>query len=317
MKVLKYGLKIGSLAALGIFAYALGERVFVLVFAQPGWASPLAFASTPPAPVNSSASAPKMKISNPLEAEGLKVIAYDSPEFRPAVEEMIDADLIAKAEPFLQYSVVLVNTTGRYIWGFTAIYAYPDKIAPSGSPWRLQINPSPGGVGRRAQCFAPGAKYLLTPVSDFVAQVEVSGHRRLQPSWYDGIEQVMQSQTGIGDPLRKRVELSIDSLIYEDGILVGPDQADRTDEINRQIARKKRFADSFAGLKGDAFKAKLAEYSSDTGGQADHRANAWLAKDLELRYDDPSLGEDYVRTVIEQMGTAQWFLGSQKVRRRK
>lgn len=257
-----------------------------------------------------------MKISNPLESEGLKIIAFDSPEFRPALATMVDPDLIAKAEPFLQYSVILINRTERYIWGFTAVYKYPDKIAPSGNPWRLQINPSPGGVGTRARYLAPGAKYLLTPVSNFFAEVDADGRRGLAPSWYEGIEQVIQSQTGMGDPLRKRVELSIDSLIYEDGTLVGPDQADRTDEINRRIARQKRFADSFAGLKGDAFRAKLAEYSSGAGEQADHRDNARLAKALELRYNDPSLGEEYVRTVIEKMGAAQWFLGSQEVRKK-
>jgi hypothetical protein len=270
---------------------------------------------TPLAPVSGSYSAAKMKISNPLETEGLKVIAFDSPEFRPALESMIDPDLIWKAEPFLRYSVVLVNTTGRYIWGFTAIYTYPDKVAPSGDPWRHQINPSAGGVGSHAQYFAPGARYLLTPVSNFLAEVDADGRRGLRPSWYDGIQEVMKNQSGIGDPLRQRVELSIDSLIYEDGLLVGPDQADRMNQLNQRILREKRFADSLRGLAGSALKAKLAEYSSSTGGSADDRANAWRAKDLELRYNDPSLGEEHVRMLIEEMGAAKWFLGSQKVRR--
>jgi hypothetical protein len=271
--------------------------------------------STPSVPVSSSHSAAKMKISNPLDAEGLKVVAFDSPEFRPALEAMIDADLIARAEPFLRYAVVLVNTTGRYIWGFTAIYTYPDKIAPSGNPWRHQINPSAGGVGNRAQYFAPGARYLLTPVSNFLAEVDAGGLRRVKPSWYDGIEEVIKNQSGIGDPLRQRVELSIDSLIYEDGLLVGPDQADRISQVNRRILREKRFADSFTGLTGSALRAKLAEYSNSTSGDADERANAWRAKDLELRYNDPSLGEEHVRMLIDEMGAAKWFLGSQKVRR--
>ncbi|MGA8027306.1 MAG: hypothetical protein WB992_09170, partial [Bryobacteraceae bacterium] len=280
-----------------------------------GSAGAPAFASTPSVPVSSSDMAAKMKISNPLEAEGLKVIPFDSPEFSPALEAMIDADLIAKAEPFLRYSVILVNRTERYIWGFTAIYTYPDKIAPSGKPRRHQINPSAGGVGSRAQYFAPGARYLLTPVSNFLAEVDADGRRGLKPSWYDGIEQVMKIQSGIGDPLMRRVELSIDSLIYEDGLLVGPDRAGRMDEVNRRILREKRFADSFTGLTGSALRAKLAEYSSSTGGDADERANAWTAKDFELRYNEPSLGEDRVRRSIEAMGAAQWFLGSQKVRR--
>jgi hypothetical protein len=276
----------------------------------------LAYASMPSAQVGDAISSPKMKISNPLEAEGLKVIAFDSFEFRPTLEAMIGQDLIAKAEPFLRYSVILANMTGRYIWGFTAIYTYPDKIARSGNLWRMQINPSPGGVGSRAQYLSPAAKYLLTPVSNFVARLDADGHRSLQPSWYDGIEEVIQSQTGVGDPLRERVELSFDSLIYEDGALVGPDVADRIDEINRRIQREKRFADSLAGLKGVALKTKLTEYSGSTGDDRDQRANAWLAKDLELRYNEPSLGEDHVRSVIEQMRSAQWFIGSQKVRRK-
>jgi len=271
--------------------------------------------STPPVSISSPGTVAKMKISNPLEAEGLKLIASDSPEFRSALEGMIDPDLIARAEPFLPYSVILVNMTGRYIWGFTAIYTYPDKIAPSGKPRRIQINPSAGGVGTREQYLAPEARYLLTPVSNFLAEADADGRRRLRPSWYEGIEEVMRIQSGVGDPLMQRVELSIDSVIYEDGMLVGPDRAGRMDEVNRRILREKQFADSFKGLTGSAFEAKLAEYSSKAGGDIDERANAWRAKDLELRYNAPTLGEDHVRRFIEAMGSAQWFLGSQKVRR--
>jgi|SRR5579872_3038094 len=294
-----------------------GQSTNVLTSAPPRQGGALAVAPTPTISVNSSVTAAKMKISNPLEAEGLKIIAPDSPEFRPALEAMIDPDLTAKAGPFLQYSVVLVNATGRYIWGFTAIYKYPDKIAPSGKPRRHQINPSAGGAGSRAQYFAPGARYLLTPVSNFLAEVDADGRRGLAPSWYDGIEQVMKIQSGIGDPLMRTVELTIDSLIYEDGLIVGPDRAGRMEEVNRRILREKRFADSLSGLAGAALRAKLAEYSSRTGGDADERANAWRAKDLELRYNEPGLGEDHVRRFVEEMGAAQWFLGSQKVRRRE
>jgi hypothetical protein len=281
------------------------------------WGSTTVLTSAPPLPGSNADTAAKMRISNPLEAEGLRTIAFDSAEFLPTLETMIDADMIARAEPFLQYSVILVNATGRYIWGFTAVYTYPDKIAPSGSPWRHQINPSVGGVGNRAQYLAPGARYLLTPVSNFLAEVDADGRRGIRPSWYDGIEQVMKSQSGIGDPLRRRVELSIDSLIYEDGILVGPDRADRLDEVNRRILREKRFADSLTGLAGSALRDRLEEYASYTGADADARANAWRAKDLKLRYSDPSLGEGHVRGLIEGMGAAQWFLGSQKVRRKE
>lgn len=272
--------------------------------------------STPYVPLSSSNNT-KMKISNPLEAEGFKVIAFESPEFKAALRTMIDADLIAKADPFLRYSVILVNMTGRYIWGFTAIYTYPDKIAPSGNPWRHQINPSAGGPGTREQYLAPGGKYLLTPVSNFLAQVDADGGRKLRPSWYDGIEQAIKNQVGAGDPLRQRVELSMDSLIYEDGLLVGPDGADRMDQVNRRILREKRFADSLRGLTGSALRSKLAEYSSKTAGDPDAHANAWTAKDLELRYNEPTLGEVHVRSLIESMGAAQWFLGSQKVRRKQ
>lgn len=127
----------------------------------------------------------------------------------------------------------------------------------------------------------------------------------------------MIQHAGIGDPLRERAELSIDSLIYEDGTLVGPDLADRKNQINRSILREQRFAHSLAGLTSAALKAKLAQYSGSTGGDVDERANAWHAKDLELRYNEPTLGEDHVRGVIEQMRRARWFFGSQKVKSRE
>ena len=65
------------------------------------------FTAGAPVAAARAAVATDMTISNPLEAEGVKLISFGSP-------------LIAKSDSFLPYSVVLVNTTGRYIWGFTA-----------------------------------------------------------------------------------------------------------------------------------------------------------------------------------------------------
>src|SRR5947209_4736717 len=75
-------------------------------------------------------------IINPVAGEGLRVVAPGTPEFMPEVRRLLDPIARQKAAPFLPKSIVIVNDTGKYVWGFTVIYTFPNQLAPSGKPWR-------------------------------------------------------------------------------------------------------------------------------------------------------------------------------------
>ena len=256
-----------------------------------------------------------MTFHNPLESEGLTVLRYESPEFMPTLKAMLSPEAITAGEPLLPRAVILVNNTGRYIWGFTVIYTYPEKIAPSGSPWRNQISPSPGWAGDRSRFFAPGAKYLMTPVGEFAAEMEADGRRRLQPPLddLDVLDRLMATEAGIHDPQRRTFDLSIDSIIYEDGILVGPDRANRMDDVNQVIGKEREFVETVQPLRGHDLEAKLAGYAANQNTRGDLRVSGLAQTMLD---DLKNQGEDHLRVKMNSMHSVVWFQGAGQVRRR-
>jgi hypothetical protein len=77
-----------------------------------------------------------MNMTNPFESEGLTVLTSRSPGFDSELRALLAPDALQKASKFLSKSLILVNNTGRYIWGFTIVYTYPSRIADSGAAWR-------------------------------------------------------------------------------------------------------------------------------------------------------------------------------------
>jgi hypothetical protein len=112
----------------------------------------------------------------------------------------------------------------------------------------------------------------------------------------------------------ERMEISVDSVIYQDGILDGPDVADRQGKINDQIKADKDVPVLLQKLKGAALKNKLAELSNTQ--PADHYSSrlsslaTWLQKKLDLS------GEDAVLQDIEALKVSKWFPKANHVQRK-
>lgn len=117
------------------------------------------------------------------------------------------------------------------------------------------VSPSPGGRAHRREMLEPGASYLITSVSDFNASRDAAGERTLEPFPDEGMDRMVKlfdKQRGNG-----RVEVSVDSIIFEDGTLAGPDTAERMDEINARINAEKDLIASLVSLHGQELRKKL------------------------------------------------------------
>lgn len=195
-----------------------------------------------------------MMITNSLQNEGITVIDATSPAFMAEVAKFLDPEEIAKASFFLPYSVILVNNTGRYLWGFTVVYTFPAWISGSGKPWRHVVSPA-AGTFDRSKMFEPGARYLITPVNDFQSSIDATGRRRLRVFLDEGMERIIklfESEHANG-----QMELSIDSMIEEDGTLVGPDAAEMLDRIDSRFRAMRDLCASLRSLEGEDLRKQL------------------------------------------------------------
>lgn len=254
-------------------------------------------------------------LTNPVSGEGLRVVNAKSSSFSSEITKLLSADARVKASPFLPWSFVIVNGTGRYIWGFTFIYIFPDSLAPSGAPRQIRISPSPGGPAPRESLLSPGSEYLITPGIDFFAAIDANGVRVRAPILDDQMDRMIGAFLSRHTNVNERVQAYVDSLIYEDGTIVGPDTAGAQTEVNDMIRADHDLVASLANLKGEGLRSHLSNM---------HPAN-WSRDAYAFRHDAVASalqgiysreGEDGLRKRLETMNLNDWFPNHGCVRRR-
>jgi hypothetical protein len=275
-----------------------------------------------------------MVITSRLDDAGLTVVDATSPSFMTEVEKVIDSNMAKQASSVLPYSVVIKNNTGRYVWGFTVLYTFPDSKAPSGNPHRMVISPSPGGPAVESGMLAPGSTYLITPVSGLIASSgDIAGNRKVVPHRrgedLDSEIHKFNSSHGSG---RERIEVSVDAVVFEDGTLVGPDEGKLMSRVNSKIRANKDLADALGNLRGQELQAKLSFYRENglqenlEPSAANSRSNIEIVASsyyITVRGNAASLlnilqsqGEPAVLQELEKMRSTKWFPGTGFVRRK-
>jgi hypothetical protein len=261
--------------------------------------------------IPSHAQSDNMPIKNPLQGEGISVIDSTSPGFASEVAKFLDPPALAKASSFLPYSLIVVNNTGRYIWSFTVIYTLPNRISPAGTPWQYRISPTAAGPPHRRLMLAPGGSYLVTPVNDFVASRGPDGRSTFQPYLDEGLERIIEIFE-VQDS-KERMEASIDSIIYEDGTLAGPDSAQRMDKVNIQIRVQKDLS-SISGLRGDELRKELLLYSGLATADEYSRYKSRVAKSSVGLLDE---GKEAMTVEVLDKFQRPWFVNADTARRRQ
>jgi hypothetical protein len=257
---------------------------------------------------------PPMKIANPLKDDGLVVLDAASPEFMLEVQKLLSPGAVIKASSFLPQSLVIVNNTQQFIWGFTAVYRYPDWISPAGTPWKHRISPSNGGPADRSRMLAPGARFLVTPVSDFLASSDLNGDVVVQPYLDEGMDHMIAQFRKQHPNPNERIEVAIDSVIFEDGSLGGPDTEGMMEKVNQRIKAEKDLAKSLQTLRGEGLRAKLLLHAHKGMGDEYSGRTSSVAQSLLSVLDQH--GEDAAQQILEQMRGRVWFVNSMNVRRK-
>jgi hypothetical protein len=255
-----------------------------------------------------------MPISNPLRAEGLEIIDSSYPSFAAEVQKFLDPVAFGKAEPLLPYSLIIVNNTRRYIWSFSVIYTFPEWISASGRAWQFQFSPTAPILEHRYM-LEPGATFLMTPVSTFVALRDAKGNPQQQPYLDEGLERVLQ--LFITEQSKEKIEASIDSVIFEDGLLAGPDTLNRMNMMNSRFRANSDLLLSIGKLTGAELRSELEALSvASAEPPAEYsRRKAKAAKGLLELLDRK--GEGAVQEAIGVMRGQKEFSGYQVTRRKQ
>ena len=255
-----------------------------------------------------------MKITNSLHSAGLIVLDASAPEFMPEVQKLLSPEAVNKASHFLSQSIVIINNTPQFVWGFTVVYRYPDWISPAGTPWKHRISPSGGGPADRSRMLAPGARFLITPVSDFIASSDEKGNPTLQPYLDEGMDRMIGQFKAQHPSPNERVEIVVDSVIFEDGSMVGEDSEKMMQKVNERIRAEKDLATSLAPLQGENLRAKL-QFHAHRGHENEYLGRvSSIAQSLLTVMDQH--GESAAQQIVQQMQTKKWFVDFDNVRKK-
>jgi hypothetical protein len=161
---------------------------------------------------------------------------------------------------------------------------------------------------------APGARYLVTPVASVEGWIDSAGAVTKKPAIGDDLEIFIRRFQSMH---KGRMEFLADSIIYEDGILVGPDTQGMQAATNEQIRADDDLVEGLSGLtagglRGDALRVRLEQYAA--GSKAGDYAFRLASQAESLRNGLQQHGEEWV---LRQLRTVKWFGENSSVKRRE
>jgi len=183
------------------------------------------------------------------------------PAFLAEAKKLLRAEELEAITPLLDKCVIVTNLTGEYVFGFTVLYTYPDKLVADGGEARLSVSPTAIAADRRHMA-EPGARFVVTPISNLFWSIKADGGRIVWPIFDSPREAMLKwySENFAG----QRVVVSLDSLVYEDGTLTGPDQAGRIKILNDRLRARRDLQHQVAGLRSEELREYLERTARDT-----------------------------------------------------
>jgi hypothetical protein len=206
-----------------------------------------------------------------LAGSGIVVHESGSPEFVEALARLFDPGDIEKLRPILAFCLFIRNCTGRYLAGLTVVYEVPEVIMVTGKPYRITISMS-SHLRNRQLMGEPGGLAFMSPVSATRATLNADGARGLEPALGETAGRMIQRF--MDEYAMRRMNVSVDSIIDEDGLLEGPDEIDLFDKVNAKLKAYWDLTGGVAGLHGEQLAAALAP-TSDVGLPASQEPHGW------------------------------------------
>jgi hypothetical protein len=238
----------------------------------------------------------QMRVTNPVAAEGISIILPSALTFNKRLTDLLDDSAIQKLGPLMPRTLIVVNDSGRYLAGLTVIFTYPERIAPAGTPWKYITNRTAHRADHKAM-IAPGDVLLFTPLPGFYASFRPPANRLRQPLLDESIDRDLRRYEDAEG--QSRIEAAIDSIIFDDGTLVGPDSANRLESLNNKFRANDEILGAVDGRRGEDLHKKLLVYSNLPPYDKYTQALRWAARSVLLSFEES--GESAARDWIEAM----------------
>lgn len=204
----------------------------------------------------------------PGSLAGVTLIGPNDAAYPAAVQTLIPPDQIAAYRPMLPYSVLVRNDTGRAMIDVCVIF---EATQPTGYKTG-SISECPGNIppnGSRA-LLAPGAQILISAVPQFNYTVP---RRHLPSSDSPRIQQVAAA---------KSIVVSLDSAVFADGSMSGPDTQTNFLRYSARLAADRDYAAAVKGFEGEPL-ASLNTYLDELDAGS-RRGPAQPVYDWEYRH---------------------------------
>jgi len=163
---------------------------------------------------------------------GTDIIRPDAPEFRAAVNCLVDPAVLSTIQPVLPFSYILRNTSNKYIVVYSTRWTLTDSTGTVTSQDRTWWNLS---TLRDGDAIAPGASRLVSPM--FRLGVPGAGPTGAELS--QKIERTLSTFAS-----KQTVVTSLETVVFEDGLAVGADATNATAQAQAYLDAERQIVDS-------------------------------------------------------------------------
>lgn len=227
---------------------------------------------------------------------GVTVIRYGDPEFPAALEKLTAGADLGAAAALLPYSVILRNDGPRKLLAVLRRY----EVTRSDGTRQL-ITRRTEALASPSDALAVGAFILLSPMGGLGT---ASTNKVLLGSGMMGAEVqrwVPQLQSA------QKIVFSVDSVVFEDGEIAGPDKSQYGREIEEVQRARRDLKASMPPEAGDLRAWLQSQIKSDVAGRATRNPDFYnlelgaLAQSLLIDYD--AVGPEEVRKRVSWLGS--------------
>ena len=183
----------------------------------------------------------------------MELLPGSSPRFTQLLTDFSGADTVSILQPIVLYSTIIKNNSSSTITSITVRWTSTDyNRFVTSNTGQFEIV----GTGVR-----PGEMVLMSPLSGlslYMGPGETSPRLQNTDRLIQAITSLVQSYSDKSD-----VSISLDSVIFQDNGMIGPDIAGKLDEINRERRISKQLAKELLHRNASERSAYLTAVSDD------------------------------------------------------
>jgi hypothetical protein len=226
---------------------------------------------------------------NQVEREGIVMLTPASPGFRAEAERFFAADALSVIEPLLPFCIIIKNDTTKYLSVATVLYTFPSVTVPGQGPIRQRIAATTMTKDRN-RMLEPGYSRFVSPIGAIQATIDASGKRLLWPIFSELLVKHMGDWVAFYG--KQTISIAVDSIVFEDGSLVGPDKGGLLSDLNARAKAEEDLRNEISGLHGSQLEAYLDSKSDLEPDREDEYGKWKQGLSLQLRSGIKQFGEE-------------------------